>query len=205
MTPGTIAMRPFLACTALCLLIPARLCAQGSDWPKFLGPLGTSVSTETGILSPWPKQGPRIVWQRKLGTGYGARRSRTASSSSSTAPSTRSRSTARSSTAKPSAPASPVSRGRTACRSQARQHAGVGRRRAAGLVETSAGTCMPWIHQVRISLVTRLAGADGGRRVSQRHQRRYSRVFGAGNCTGGAAGEPGPTPSEPGAHRPQSR
>jgi outer membrane protein assembly factor BamB len=45
--------------------------AQGSDWPKFLGPLGTSVSTEKGIIAPWPKQGLRLVWQRQLGTGYG--------------------------------------------------------------------------------------------------------------------------------------
>ena len=42
----------------------------GSDWPHFLGPTGDSVSTEKGILSPWPKEGPRIVWQKKLGIGY---------------------------------------------------------------------------------------------------------------------------------------
>ena len=40
------------------------------DWPGFLGPFGTSVSTEKGILSPWPKAGPKILWQRKLGIGY---------------------------------------------------------------------------------------------------------------------------------------
>jgi outer membrane protein assembly factor BamB len=43
----------------------------GSDWPRFLGPTGDSVSTEKGILSPWPNEGPRIVWLRKLGEGYG--------------------------------------------------------------------------------------------------------------------------------------
>jgi outer membrane protein assembly factor BamB len=45
---------------------------RGSDWPGFLGPLGTSVSTETGIIDPWPEKGLGIVWQRQLGTGYGA-------------------------------------------------------------------------------------------------------------------------------------
>ncbi|MCI0682854.1 MAG: PQQ-like beta-propeller repeat protein [Gemmataceae bacterium] len=45
---------------------------NGSDWPCFLGPLGTSVSPETGIVAPWPKAGPRVVWQRKIGIGYGA-------------------------------------------------------------------------------------------------------------------------------------
>ena len=40
------------------------------DWPGFLGPFANSVSTEKGILSPWPKSGPKILWQRKLGIGY---------------------------------------------------------------------------------------------------------------------------------------
>jgi outer membrane protein assembly factor BamB len=44
---------------------------QGDDWPCFLGPQGTSVSTEKGIISPWPAAGPRLVWHKKLGTGYG--------------------------------------------------------------------------------------------------------------------------------------
>ena len=43
--------------------------AQGSDWPKFLGPLGTSVSTETGIV--WPKDGPKVLWHKAVGPGYG--------------------------------------------------------------------------------------------------------------------------------------
>lgn len=43
---------------------------QGCDWPGFLGPFGTSVSPEKGIITPWPPHGLRIVWQRQLGTGY---------------------------------------------------------------------------------------------------------------------------------------
>jgi outer membrane protein assembly factor BamB len=42
----------------------------GSDWPRFLGPLGTSVSAEKGILTAWPPDGPRIVWTRTIGIGY---------------------------------------------------------------------------------------------------------------------------------------
>ena len=45
---------------------------SGNDWPCFLGPLGTSVSTEKGIISPWPKDGLKIVWHKKIGTGYSA-------------------------------------------------------------------------------------------------------------------------------------
>lgn len=44
---------------------------RGVDWPVFLGPTGDSKSTEKGLKTPWPAAGPRIVWQRKLGEGYG--------------------------------------------------------------------------------------------------------------------------------------
>ncbi len=43
----------------------------GSDWPSFLGPDRNGKSSETGILTTWPKEGPRIIWQRELGIGYG--------------------------------------------------------------------------------------------------------------------------------------
>jgi outer membrane protein assembly factor BamB len=42
----------------------------GADWPTFLGPHGTSVSDEKGIITPWPKEGLRIVWQKPTGIGY---------------------------------------------------------------------------------------------------------------------------------------
>jgi outer membrane protein assembly factor BamB len=56
---------------ALLLSIPSVANAQGSDWPKFLGPLGTSVSTEKGIITPWPKDGPKTLWRKEIGAGYG--------------------------------------------------------------------------------------------------------------------------------------
>lgn len=43
---------------------------SGSDWPGFLGPTGDSVSTEKGIIKPWPESGLRIVWQKQVGVGY---------------------------------------------------------------------------------------------------------------------------------------
>lgn len=45
---------------------------QGVDWPVFLGPTGDSKSTEKGILTKWEADLPRLVWQAKLGTSYGA-------------------------------------------------------------------------------------------------------------------------------------
>lgn len=44
----------------------------GTDWPIFLGPEGTGVSTEAGLLDEWPAEGPPVVWDKKLGTGYAA-------------------------------------------------------------------------------------------------------------------------------------
>ncbi len=51
--------------------VPLATRSQGVDWPIFLGPTRDSKSSETGIITPWPAAGPRIVWQKDLGTGYG--------------------------------------------------------------------------------------------------------------------------------------
>ncbi|MBX3440658.1 MAG: hypothetical protein KF861_24415, partial [Planctomycetaceae bacterium] len=45
---------------------------EGDDWPQFLGPQGTGVSTETGLLDAWPADGPPLLWAREVGTGYSA-------------------------------------------------------------------------------------------------------------------------------------
>src|SRR5260370_17992191 len=42
----------------------------GCDWPGFLGPLGTGASPEKGIITPWPAEGLRIVWQMPAGSGF---------------------------------------------------------------------------------------------------------------------------------------
>lgn len=44
----------------------------GEDWPIFLGPEGTSISRETGLLDSWPESGPPVLWRAKLGVGYSA-------------------------------------------------------------------------------------------------------------------------------------
>src|SRR5262249_46388337 len=47
-----------------------RTRTTGSDWPRFLGPTQDSVSTETGILTKWPKEGLKVVWETQMGQGY---------------------------------------------------------------------------------------------------------------------------------------
>lgn len=43
---------------------------SGQDWPIFLGPYGTGVSDETGLLDQWPEGGPALLWNQQIGTGY---------------------------------------------------------------------------------------------------------------------------------------
>lgn len=44
----------------------------GEDWPEFLGPRGTGISGETGLLAKWPTKGPPVLWKKKVGEGYAA-------------------------------------------------------------------------------------------------------------------------------------
>src|SRR5207249_9272289 len=48
--------------------------ATGSDEdrPQFLGPRANGTSTETGLLDKWPTNGPPLLWEKKIGTGYSA-------------------------------------------------------------------------------------------------------------------------------------
>lgn len=47
--------------------------ASAGEWPQFRGPKRDNRSTETGLLSSWPDQGPPLAWSaRGLGEGYSA-------------------------------------------------------------------------------------------------------------------------------------
>ena len=46
--------------------------SHAADWPRFLGPDGNGVSSETGLLDSWDQSGPRLRWSREIGTGYSA-------------------------------------------------------------------------------------------------------------------------------------
>src|SRR5262245_6676601 len=45
---------------------------QAADWPQFLGPTANGISTETGLLDRWPTNGPPLLWEKVVGTGYSA-------------------------------------------------------------------------------------------------------------------------------------
>jgi len=41
-----------------------------SDWPTFLGPTQNGVSPEKGILTKWPQEGLKVVWETPMGLGF---------------------------------------------------------------------------------------------------------------------------------------
>ena len=41
------------------------------DWPQYAGPDRNNISTETGLISEWPAEGPKVLWTFPLGPGYG--------------------------------------------------------------------------------------------------------------------------------------
>ena len=43
-----------------------------ADWPQLLGPQANGTSPETGLLSAWPSDGPKVLWKKRVGTGYSA-------------------------------------------------------------------------------------------------------------------------------------
>ncbi len=62
----------FALLTALLLVATFPLTAVGEDWPRFLGPRGDNTSTETGLLEKWPTNGPPLLWEKTVGSGYSA-------------------------------------------------------------------------------------------------------------------------------------
>jgi outer membrane protein assembly factor BamB len=44
--------------------------SPAADWPQFLGPTRNGISTETGLLAAWSKEGPPKLWDRTVGAGF---------------------------------------------------------------------------------------------------------------------------------------
>ncbi len=45
--------------------------SAAGDWPQWRGPRRDNISTETGLLKDWPKEGPPLAWKAEgLGSGY---------------------------------------------------------------------------------------------------------------------------------------
>jgi outer membrane protein assembly factor BamB len=45
--------------------------AYADDWPEWLGPKRDGVWRETGLIDQFPKDGPKELWRKPIGGGYG--------------------------------------------------------------------------------------------------------------------------------------
>jgi outer membrane protein assembly factor BamB len=61
---------PHRALFLLYLACAGTLPSRSADWPQFLGPNRNGSTPETNLASAWPKEGPPVLWQRKVGEGF---------------------------------------------------------------------------------------------------------------------------------------
>src|SRR5262245_3651746 len=63
--PGALALGLLLACT----FAASAGDSSSPDWPQFRGPKRDNLSPDKGLLTSWPKAGPKLLWK---GAGVGA-------------------------------------------------------------------------------------------------------------------------------------
>jgi len=55
---------------ALGIAVTITISVSAADWPHWLGPNSNGSSPETGLLTKWPADGPKLLWQHPGGDGY---------------------------------------------------------------------------------------------------------------------------------------
>jgi outer membrane protein assembly factor BamB len=72
MLKRSVAKSLWLGLWLLSSVVVAQFPTVSGQWPQFRGPLRDAVSSDTGLLTQWPDDGPPLVWQtRGAGRGYG--------------------------------------------------------------------------------------------------------------------------------------
>jgi len=64
-----------VSAASIILSLSLGLCSSAAlaeDWPRFLGPRADNTSAEIGLLDKWPTNGPPLLWEKSIGTGYSA-------------------------------------------------------------------------------------------------------------------------------------
>lgn len=59
-----------LILTGLTALLATGPAAFGADWPCYRGPSHNGISSETDWNANWDASGPKVLWQKSLGTGF---------------------------------------------------------------------------------------------------------------------------------------
>ena len=70
--PAALAATLLLALTTFTTVLSAKAAADDPGyWPRFHGPKGDNISTETGLLKKWPQGGPKLLWTAEgIGEGF---------------------------------------------------------------------------------------------------------------------------------------
>ncbi len=55
---------------AFLLLSTSTVVIRADDWPQWLGPRRDGTSLDKGLVESFPKEGPKLLWQRDVGEGY---------------------------------------------------------------------------------------------------------------------------------------
>ena len=64
-------LTPLAVIALLASLLSHSAFAASSEWPQWRGPNRDGLSTETGLLKEWPKDGPPLLWKASgLGAGF---------------------------------------------------------------------------------------------------------------------------------------
>lgn len=63
-------LRAPLAALILLLLLLAAATLSAADWPQYLGPTRNAAYAGAELADTWPKDGPPLAWQKKLGSGW---------------------------------------------------------------------------------------------------------------------------------------
>jgi outer membrane protein assembly factor BamB len=50
--------------------LPLHAAAADGDWPQFLGPTRDNHYAGNGLADAWPKDGPKILWNKDVGSGW---------------------------------------------------------------------------------------------------------------------------------------
>ena len=62
---------PAMLVAFLCVGLPPNAAGVSPFWPRFHGPKGDNISSDTRLLKQWPEAGPRLLWIAEgLGQGY---------------------------------------------------------------------------------------------------------------------------------------
>ena len=70
MQTGILTTNTRLTALLCALVLLSFLRAHAHDWPQFLGPTRNGVYAGSDLAISWPKEGPLVVWRKKIGQGF---------------------------------------------------------------------------------------------------------------------------------------